>query len=219
MWILFKIFILFQRSINGKPALHSVLTANSSHLMQKNQKQNPARLDEIECLLYVYLHSVTAGVGEGGWRAADATVTKQDIYNADYEDEALLVVCWAHREGEGGWGTSLIGRDREWGEESFKHLYRHTQQKWPFVSIHNTKNISVFKLFFSLLKKRMSFFFFRVVIPVIGSDWQQITWRDFTDKNKQAVVKKEEEEAGWFPFSLRGFLVFPISFLKFFGTC
>lgn len=35
---------------------------------------------------------------------------------------------------------------------------------------------------------------------MIGSDWQQITWSDFTDKNKQVVEEGEEEEAGGFPF-------------------
>lgn len=74
------------------------------------------------------------------------------------------------------------------------------------------------KLFFSLLKKRSKneLFFFRVVIPVIGSDWQQITWSDFTDKNKQ-VVEEGEEEAGRFPFGsvVAASLSFPFLFLNF----
>lgn len=70
----------------------------------------------------------------------------------------------------------------------------------------------------------MIFFFFRVVIPVIGSDWQQITWSDFTDKNKQVVEEgEEEEEAGGFPFhsveaASLSFL-FLSSFFELFGTC
>lgn len=68
IFFIFLFFILFQRSLHGEhPALHSVLTANFSPLMQKN-----SHVDEIERFLYVYLHNVTAGGGV----AADVTATK-----------------------------------------------------------------------------------------------------------------------------------------------
>lgn len=85
------------------------------------------------------------GGGQRTWRQ------QKVIYNADDEDEALLVIRWAHGgSGEGGWGTSLIGRDREWGggviQTSLHTDSNTTEVTFCIYTQH--------KLFFSLLKKR-----------------------------------------------------------------
>lgn len=131
-----KFFILFQRSLDGEhPALHSVLTANFSPLMQKNP-----HVDEIERFFFMCIYTTSPlGGGQRTWRQ------QKVIYNADDEEEALLVIHWAHGgSGEGGWGTSLIGRDREWGGGVIQtSLQTETRQKWPFVSTHNTNFFSL----------------------------------------------------------------------------
>lgn len=171
--------------------------------MQKNP-----HVDEIERFFFMCIYTTSPLGG-----AADVTATKGYLQRGRRRRSPSCdsLSTW-------GFGGRRV-RDfsdwtgQRWGGRSHSNIFTDRNTTEVTFCIYTQH-----KHFFSLLKKRSKneLFFFRVVIPVIGSDWQQITWSDFTDKNKQ-VVEEGEEEGGRFPFGsvVAASLSFPFLFLNF----
>lgn len=127
----FKFFILFQRSLDGEhPALHSVLTANFSPLMQKNPQ-----VDEIERFFFMCIYT-TSPLGGGSGRDGN-----KRLFTTRTTKKKPFLWFTEHMGVRGKEGEGLLWLDgtESGGEESFKHLYRQKHDRSDLLYLHTTQ--------------------------------------------------------------------------------